>query len=280
MVSVSAKPREADRVVYLNPDSIADPTNNSRTEDEPGSEAEAPTDEPGFGQLVRTVKRRGLLQPIGVRPTGANKYELVFGSRRLAAWKIARPGEKIPCLLKDDRGDFEALVDNLNENYHRRKLSPWMLAETFCKMRDLAPEMTVAAIALEAGVTEFYCASLIRIRRKLRPDLWELYKRWGDSMRVSYNEVVEVARLPHDEQLIRWNELVDAKGKVGGGKVRGKQRRPGERRLRRYLEVVEAGVEGKSREWHRVAAHVLRVALGEKRWGFGEGRSRRQKKSA
>lgn len=268
--------QDLERVVYLDPDSIAPPKRNSRVEDEPGSEAETPTSEPSFAQLVRTVKRRGLIQPIGVRPSGS-KYELVFGSRRLGAWKIARPGEKIPCILKADRGDFDALVDNLNENYHRRKLPPWMLAETFCEMQELAPEMTVAAIAQEAGVTEYYCASLIRIRKKLRPDLWDLYKRWGETMRVSYNEVVEVARLPHDEQQARWNALVDAKSTIGSGKVRGPQRRPGERRLRRYLAVVEGGVEGKSREWHRTAAHVLRVALGEKSWGFGEGRTRRRK---
>lgn len=265
-------------IALLDPALIGQSKRNSRKADDCGSEAETPTDEPSFTQLVRTIRRRGLLEPIGVRPLPkvderGHTHELVFGSRRLRAFKIAKPGEKIPCLIRENRGDYEALLDNLVENVHRRRIRPWMQAETFCELRELRPDVTVAAIAQEAGVTEYYCSTLIRIRKKLRPDLWELYKRWGETMRVGYHDMVELARLSHDEQLVKWNQLVDAKGKVGGGKVRGPQRRPGERKLARYLDVALAGeLGGKSQQFQRGLVYALRVALGERRWGFGEGR--------
>src|SRR5205085_12463154 len=62
------------------------------------------------------------LQPIVVRETGAQKYELVMGERR---WRAAQAmGQRvIPAIIRDTRDDA-MLRDALLENIHRANLNP------------------------------------------------------------------------------------------------------------------------------------------------------------
>lgn len=66
-------------------------------------------------ELAADIARHGLLQPIGVAPAGDGKYQLLWGSRRLAAFTRLRR-ERIPAQIVDEREDSVktyALVENI-----------------------------------------------------------------------------------------------------------------------------------------------------------------------
>ncbi len=72
--------------------------------------------------LVESIKEKGVVQPILVRPKGVGKYELIAGERRFQAVQLAGFGE-IPAIIRevDDR---EALEIALIENIQREDLNP------------------------------------------------------------------------------------------------------------------------------------------------------------
>jgi len=52
-------------------------------------------------RLADSIKRYGIIEPIGVRRFTAGKYELVFGERRLCAAKLADV-ERVPCIILEN----------------------------------------------------------------------------------------------------------------------------------------------------------------------------------
>ncbi|WP_081615425.1 ParB/RepB/Spo0J family partition protein [Nocardioides sp. Iso805N] len=79
-------------------------------------------DEEAMDELVHSVKEIGLLQPIVVRRTGDEEYELVMGERR---WRASqRAGlATIPAIVRET-DDTDMLRDALLENLHRSQLNP------------------------------------------------------------------------------------------------------------------------------------------------------------
>jgi ParB family chromosome partitioning protein len=79
-------------------------------------------DEEAMDELVHSVKEIGLLQPVVVRRTGAEDYELVMGERR---WRASqRAGlSTIPAIVRET-DDTDMLRDALLENLHRSQLNP------------------------------------------------------------------------------------------------------------------------------------------------------------
>ena len=71
-------------------------------------------------ELMASIKEKGVVQPILVRPQG-NKYELVAGERRWRAVKELGIG-KIPAMIRDV-SDTEALELALIENLQRQDLN-------------------------------------------------------------------------------------------------------------------------------------------------------------
>lgn len=71
--------------------------------------------------LAADIRRRGIRQPLTVRPKG-DKFEVEAGHRRLAAARLA--GLKfVPCIAEDD-DDQQALEWMISENTRRKDLSP------------------------------------------------------------------------------------------------------------------------------------------------------------
>ncbi len=78
-----------------------------------------------LNELAQSIKERGVLEPIVVRPiknsTGPKKYEIVMGERRFRACGIA--GLKtIPAIVKE-MTDEDAQADALLENFQREDLN-------------------------------------------------------------------------------------------------------------------------------------------------------------
>ncbi|MFF9069299.1 ParB/RepB/Spo0J family partition protein [Streptomyces sp. NPDC014891] len=78
-------------------------------------------DEDALAELVVSIKEVGLLQPVVVRKTDGEGYELVMGERRLRASKEAGL-ERIPAIVRDT-DDEKMLLDALLENLHRAQLN-------------------------------------------------------------------------------------------------------------------------------------------------------------
>jgi len=77
--------------------------------------------EEGLNDLSASIKTRGVLQPVLIRPLGSGKYELVAGERRLRASKLAGLTE-IPTLIRE-MTDQESLAIALIENLQREDLN-------------------------------------------------------------------------------------------------------------------------------------------------------------
>ena len=89
-------------------------------------------DEEALTELVTSIREVGLLQPIVVRQTGPDAYELVMGERRLRASKEAGL-ERIPAIVRDTADDV-MLRDALLENLHRQQLNPLEEAAAYAQL--------------------------------------------------------------------------------------------------------------------------------------------------
>ena len=79
-------------------------------------------DEDDLGELAESIREFGVLQPVVVRESGRNQYELIMGERRLRASKLAERGT-IPAIIRGTE-DTALLRDALLENLHRANLNP------------------------------------------------------------------------------------------------------------------------------------------------------------
>ena len=110
-------------------------------------------------ELVESIKRDGLLQPIVVRPYGEG-YQIVFGERR---WRAAMKAgfAKVPAVVKDVE-DEDLFRYALVENMQRRDLNP------IAKARAIKAYMerygyTQAEVASRLGVSRSYIANTLRL---------------------------------------------------------------------------------------------------------------------
>ncbi|MEO0501394.1 MAG: ParB/RepB/Spo0J family partition protein [Pseudomonadota bacterium] len=79
-------------------------------------------DEAAQAELIDSVRRQGLLQPILVRPRDGGRFEIVAGERRWRAAKAAQLTD-VPVVIRD-LDDGEAYEIALIENIQRQDLSP------------------------------------------------------------------------------------------------------------------------------------------------------------
>ena len=79
-------------------------------------------DEASLAELADSIRARGVIQPIVVRPVGASQYEILAGERR---WRAARMAglERVPAVVREV-ADEVALGIGLIENIQREDLNP------------------------------------------------------------------------------------------------------------------------------------------------------------
>ncbi|MCL2780544.1 MAG: ParB/RepB/Spo0J family partition protein [Actinomycetia bacterium] len=91
-------------------------------------------DEEAMTELTHSIREFGVLQPVVVRPIGADGYELVMGERRLRA-AIAAGLTTIPAIVRDTADDA-MLRDAVLENIHRASLNPLEEAAAYHQLLD------------------------------------------------------------------------------------------------------------------------------------------------
>lgn len=85
-------------------------------------------------ELAASIKEKGFIQPVIVRPASGGKYELIVGERRLRAANLLRHNE-IPAIVKE-ANDEESLELALIENIQREGLNPVEEAQAYQKLID------------------------------------------------------------------------------------------------------------------------------------------------
>jgi ParB family chromosome partitioning protein len=112
-------------------------------------------DEASLAELAESIKSRGVIQPIVVRPVGGEQYEILAGERR---WRAARLAglQQVPAVVRDVP-DEAALGIGLIENIQREDLNPLEEANGLKRLIDefhLTHEQVATAIGRSrAGVT-------------------------------------------------------------------------------------------------------------------------------
>jgi ParB family chromosome partitioning protein len=117
-------------------------------------------DEGTLAELAESIRARGVLQPIVVRPLPGGHYELVAGERRLRAARLAEL-ESIPAVVRDAE-DWERLDLALAENMARQDLNAVEEARA-CAMLVDDLGLTKEEVGRRVGRSRVAISNLIRL---------------------------------------------------------------------------------------------------------------------
>ncbi|WP_225207100.1 ParB/RepB/Spo0J family partition protein [Novosphingobium huizhouense] len=152
-------------------------------------------DEEALEDLARSIAARGVIQPVIVRPLGANRYQLVAGERRWRASQRARVHE-IPAIVRQlDERDVTALA--LIENLQREDLNPVEEARAYQRLSE-NEGLTQQEIATFVDKSRSHVANLMRLLA-LPDEVLELVER----DQLSMGHAKALAALPDPLPLAR-----------------------------------------------------------------------------
>lgn len=111
-------------------------------------------------ELVESVRAKGILQPLLVRPKGGNKYEIVAGERR---WRAAQAAglHNVPVVIKE-MSDEESLEVAIIENIQRHDLNPIEEALGYKRLMDEFSH-TQNALGKAVGKSRSHIANILRL---------------------------------------------------------------------------------------------------------------------
>jgi len=112
-------------------------------------------------ELAESIKEKGIIQPLLVRPKG-DRYELVAGERRLRAALEAGLHE-VPVIVRDYTDD-EAMEIAIIENIQRENLNPVEEGEAY-RMLQETRHLTTREIAERVGKSKSHVANYIKITK-------------------------------------------------------------------------------------------------------------------
>ena len=126
-------------------------------------------DQEALQELADSIKAQGVMQPIVVRQTGNQRYEIVAGERRWRACQLAGLAD-IPALIRDI-SDEAAIAMALIENIQRENLNP---IEEAMALRRLQSEFSLSQqeVATAVGKSRSVVANLLRLL-SLEPEVLE-----------------------------------------------------------------------------------------------------------
>ena len=110
--------------------------------------------------LVRSIRAHGIVQPVVVRPTGKDRYELVAGERR---WRAAQAAglDAVPAVVREVP-DEVALSIAIVENIQREDLTPLEEARGIARLIDEF-SMTHQEVADAVGRSRPAVSNLLRL---------------------------------------------------------------------------------------------------------------------
>jgi ParB family chromosome partitioning protein len=174
-----------------------------------------------LAELVESIKKLGVIQPITVRKTSAREttpgvimvgdfYELVCGERRYRSAKVAGLTE-IPCSIRV-LTDAEAMELMITENLQRKDVHPLEEANAFNFMIE-SMGYELVTVGGRVGKGESFVARRLQLV-KLIPELQEAFK--CDKITIGHAELL--CRIAADDQLYWFTNTLE--GYNGAGTVR------------------------------------------------------------
>lgn len=159
-------------------------------------------DEAALNELAESIRARGVIQPIIVRPRGEGRYQLVAGERR---WRAAQKAQlhEIPAIVRE-LDDREVMALALIENLQREDLNPVEEARAYRRLSD-EEGMTQAEIASMVDKSRSHVANIQRLL-DLPDDVLGLLAAGSLSMGharalIGHAEASALARKAADERL-------------------------------------------------------------------------------
>ena len=159
-------------------------------------------------QMADSIKDKGVLNPILVRPRQDGGYEVIAGHRRKFASGIAGV-DKLPAIIKE-YDDDEATILMVDSNIQRENILPSERAFAFKMKLDalkrqgartdltsmqVAQKLSVEVVGDEAGTTKDQVRRFVRLTN-LIPELLDMV----DEKRIAFNPAVELSYLKEQEQ--------------------------------------------------------------------------------
>ena len=123
-------------------------------------------DEGALYELAESIKSQGVMQPVLVRPVGADRYEVIAGERRVRAASLAGLSE-VPVLVRDVP-DETAAVMALIENMQREDLNPLEEAQGLQRLVDEF-KLTHEQAAQAVGRSRSAASNLLRLLNLAAP---------------------------------------------------------------------------------------------------------------
>lgn len=151
-MGIFQKAKTINRVVAIPVDNIEPNPNQPREK----------FDEESINQLAKSIEESGLLQPISVRKTGEERYELIAGERRLKACK-ALGKEEIAAVICEI-GEYESAMLALIENIQRRQLNFFEEANAYRQLMDKF-NLTQEQVAQKLGKAQSTVANKMRLNK-------------------------------------------------------------------------------------------------------------------
>lgn len=159
---------------------------------------------PDVSDILPSVRARGVLVPLLVRPNGSPEiFEIVAGRRRYFAAKTVADergeAEPLPCAIMEEGDDADALEASLIENIARLdpdEVSQW---ETFTRL--IGQGRTPTNVAATFGISDLQVKRVLALGRLL-PKIREAYRK--DEIDA---ETVRYLTMASKDQQKRWLEL-------------------------------------------------------------------------
>lgn len=119
-------------------------------------------DEEALQELAASIKELGIIQPLSLRKSGADEYQIIAGERRYRAAKIAGL-ESVPAYIRT-ANETEITEMALIENIQREDLNPIEIALTFRKLIEQY-QLTQARLSERVGKKRATIANFLRLLR-------------------------------------------------------------------------------------------------------------------
>lgn len=162
---------------------------------------DAERDSEEYQALLDSIKQKGVITPITVRPititdpTGEKqeRYELITGTQRYNC-SLDAGLETIPVLIKE-MSDQEAKETQIVENLRRVHQKPAQVGQMLINMLNSDPNLTIALLSRRLSTTVGYIQDRLKLN-KLKPEIQQIV----DEGNMPLSNAVMLARFPEDQQ--------------------------------------------------------------------------------
>ena len=163
---------------------------------------------PKFDELVVSIREKGVIQPITLRPKDKGRYEIVFGERRFRALSLVATAAldpekfKIPAIIRELTDD-EAFEMMTIENLQREDLTELEEAHSFQDYLARKGDDALPELAERTGINEKY----IRRRVKILSLPKKVLGAW-DKGTLKYGHLEQLCRLAEKKDVLEYYDEI------------------------------------------------------------------------